>query len=419
MFLPREFWKLSFLWFFQLSSRTPTGKRGLFKNSLAVALLSFSIGLAALSLTFALVSGFEDVLGRAVQSSGGHVIHVLRRWSNFEQLSKWASQSPESVNRAEFYWATQGLLIGKSAGRGVMIEGRREWTREKGIVKALPDDRVHIQLGKPLAQILGVQVGDDVRLRLPGVINGSVVVRVTALLSHGIFEVDSRMAILEEQSLRNYLEKNDPQTLKDRPGDARGIRFFLDQDIYPPQNQNALKNWIQKYRENLGEDAKDETTHLFLDWKSSKASLFQGISYNKKELSLIMSLLGLVSALNIAATLVVLFLLRDREIAILNALGMGPRATRHWIFVQGFILGVLASTGGLILGRILAWILGKTPLAKIPEDIYNIGVLPMKFQFTEQLGVFVFGVCASVLCAWILGFRLSKTKSLAVLGSRR
>jgi ABC-type lipoprotein release transport system permease subunit len=130
----------------------------------------------------------------------------------FEQLEDFVKAAPPGIEHADFYWNSQGLLVGREAGRGVLIEGTRRSKNFPGSTKArvdLEDNEVRLSLGTPLAKILGVERGDRVRLLLPGVLKGSVVARVERLVSHGIFELDSRFAVVDDESLRNYLKKND------------------------------------------------------------------------------------------------------------------------------------------------------------------------------------------------------------------
>lgn len=379
-------------------------------------MISLAIGIGALSVTLALVSGFEWTLGRAVQESSGHVIHSFGRWQNYEQLEKFVAAAPKGVERAEFFWSSQGLVVGKTGGRGVLIEGRRL----AGTTRVdKPLEQVQISLGAPLAKLLGVSKGDKVRILLPGILQGSVEALVTGVLSHGIYEMDSRLVRVDDQSLRAYLKQKDPQTFATRPGDAHGIRYYLDPAIYSPTHMEALEKWKASYEAMARTLDPEEGIHRFVHWRDAKSPLFRGIDYNKKELSLVIGILTLVAALNIAATLVVLFLERDREVAILQALGMGPRDVLQWVGIQGVLLGVLSSLLGLGLGRAFGWILVRAPFIKIPEDIYNISQLPLKFDFVEQGSIFLFGTLASVGVALFLGIGLGRMNLLSVLGTRR
>jgi len=446
MFLPREWWKLGFLWFANLKSRSPHVRRGLFSTSFKVSILSLAIGVGALSVTLAVVTGFEWTLAKAISSAQGHVVHVSRRWRSFEELNNFVSISPPGVERAEYFWNSQGLVVGTQGGRGILIEGRRpielvnvseasqvsqesvaepynknenkieNETENKAEKK---DDEVEIRLGRALAERIGAEEGSTVRLLLPGVIRGSVNARVTQLVGFGFYETDSRLAYVDDESLRRVLKKRDPESFAKRPGDGFGVRYFMRADSFGVTDIKAVDEWIDQYRESVLEIDEKESIHQIYSWRDQKASLFRGIGYHKKELTFILSLLTIVAALNIAATLVVLFLERDREMAILQALGMSPWQIFQWICIQGLMLGALASSLGVGLGRIFGMILVRLPIAQIPADIYNLEVLPLKYEFSEQIMVFFFGVGASLLAALVLGWRLSRINLVTVLGSRR
>jgi lipoprotein-releasing system permease protein len=442
--LPWDWWKLSFLWFFQLKSRSPQAKQGLFRTSFRVSIFSLGIGIGALSVTLALVSGFEWTLGQAVQKSTGHVFQSFNRWHDLATLEKMVSSAPAGVERADFIWSSQGLVVGKKGGRGVLIEGRRaakgfplasstsagslavDSAAENSSPSSAPSatnsskpQLVKVILGKPLATYLGVERGETVRILLPGVIEGSLEASVEDLVSNGIYEMDSRLLIVDDESLRTELLRRDVKALENRPGDAHGIRFFLDPIKFSPYRIKELEAWIARYKEQILKMEPDEASHRLVHWRDAKSPLFKGIEYNKRELSLVMALLTLVAALNIGATLVVLFLERDRDVAILQALGLGPWQVLQWVGIQGLILGVLSSLVGLGVGRAFGWLLQVAPFAKVPEDVYNISSLPLHYDGFEQSSVFLFGIGVALFASLVLGLRLSKMNLLSVLGTRR
>jgi lipoprotein-releasing system permease protein len=415
-FLPLEWWKLSLLWFSNLKSRTPRARRGLFQTSLKVAALSLSLGVGALSVTLAIVTGFEWTLAKSVYQTQGHVLHLSHRWRSFAQMEKFASLAPSGVDHAEFFWSSYGLVVGPKGGRGVLIEGRR---RAGTTAHDRHYNEVHLKLGKPLADYLGVKKGGQVRIVLPKIIKGSIVAKVDDLVSNGMYEIDSRMVIVNDESLRSVMRERDPESFASRPGDAIGIRYFL-KPGFGPEGMDRLEAWTAQYKAAvLKYDKNNVDGHKFVNWREQKSSVFRGIGYNKIELTLVVSLLTLVAALNVAATLVVLFLERDREVAILQALGLSPNQTLQWIGIQGILLGLVSAVVGLALGRIFGWGLVRMPFAQLPEDIYNIGRLPLKFEFWEQLRVFAFGIGAALMAALMLGLRLSRINLVTLLGQRR
>ena len=443
LFLPRDWWKLSFLWFANLKTRSPRAKRGLFRTSLRVSVLSLAIGVGALSVTLAIVTGFEWTLAKAVSENLGHVVHVSKRWRLMPELERFVATAPQGVVSAEFFWSSQGLIVGPKGGRGVLIEGIRPSrfgvsgaqaslssqdtagaptganAPLSSIAPATLVPGVKVKLGRALADYLGAEKGKSVRILLPGILKGSIEATVTDLVSKGMYEMDSRFVQIDDASLRDYLALHDPEALKNRPGDAHGIRFHLDPVQFAPDKMPALEKWMADYRVSALKIDPEVEIHKFVSWRDQKNSIFKGIDYNKWELTIVLSLLTLVAALNVAATLVVLFLERDREVAVLQALGLTPGQVLQWVGLQGLILGTVSSALGIGVGRLFGFVLVRLPFAKIPADVYNISVLPLKFEFFEQSRVFAFGILASILVAAVLGLRLSRINLVSVLGSRR
>lgn len=349
-----------------------------------------------------------------VGQASGDVVWPMRSWRTDGELESYLAVLPkESLARAEAFWSSQGLIVGPKAGRGVWIEGRRDYLAKQNQVDAQSAGQaeIKIQLGDALAKILGVVPGDLVQLRLPGVVIHAVRARVTKLLSYGMYEIDSRAAIIDDISLRSYLAAFEPDVLAKRPGDAHGFRFFLNSSKDP----DAFKDLAQTELRTMLSEGDVE----LLGVREQKANLFRGIGYNKRELSLILGLLTLVAGLNVAASLVVLFLERDRDFALIQALGASRTQLFLWISTLGLILGLIGSALGLVLGRVLGLGLQQLPIARIPPEIYNLAELPLKFDFHEQLILFLGGALAALACAAALAASLSRMNLVGVLGSKR
>jgi lipoprotein-releasing system permease protein len=421
--LPREWWRLSAYWLLNLKSRTPPARQALFKHSLKVALLGLAIGVGALSVTLAIVTGFEWTLSQAVARAGGAVVHQLN-WRSMEDLEAMAAKAPEGVESYEIFWNTQGLITGPKGGRGVQIEGRRSYKSpsmklQPGELAPANDGSVEVSLGKPLALYLGVEPGDSVRLLLPGILRGSIPARVRRVVSFGMHEIDSRYAAVDDRSLRPRLQELDPQTYSQRPGDAHGIRFELDPRFLGPAGVPALDKWKSDYMAIVKAMPKGDEDPWMRTWFEQRKNLFGSVQLDKQILTVILSLLTLVAALNVAAVLVILFLERDREIAVVQALGLSRFQLIQWVGSQGLLIGVVASAVGVGLGMLFGRLLQVLPFARLPSDIYNLDRLPLRYEFAEQSWVFGFGVLAATFIALFLGGRLSRMSLLQVLGQRR
>jgi len=325
--------------------------------------------------------------------------------------------APGGWQKAQSLWQAQALLLSDEAAGGVLLEGLGPLTLKKApeaSIATLPA----LKLGKALADKLKLDVGDEARLLLPGLERSTLPIKVTDQISVGLHDLESRWAQLNDSSLTGWLKKNRPELLKKRPGVAHAIRFYMNEDFKGELGLGLLRKWQNEYNNNL-KALYPEDNFSFHLWKDQKRNLFQSVAFQKKILVIMMGLLSLIAFLNMAAVLVVLFLERDREIALLQAIGASQAQLRRWIAIQGFILGLVVTALGLFLAVLLAQILSLTPLGKLPFDIYQIKDLPISFIFKEQLLIALYAVGSCVLIAVLLGRRLAKINLLEVLGHRR
>lgn len=408
--LPLEWWKLSWIWLTQTKSRTPPARKGLLANSFQSSVWGLALSISALSVTLAIFSGFESVLAKSISSSVGYLTHFTR-WRTQDELDELVKHAPPGVVKAMSFWTSQGLLVGPSGGRGVMIEGRRG-----SGTPVPPGSPVLVNVGKPLAEALGVKAGDTIRILLPGILKGSVPAKVNEILEFGMHDIDSRLAVIIDESLRPVMQKLDPAAYADRPGDGHGLRYVLDFD---PRQMKRLEKWSADYQHSLQQAGIEDSTAAYRTWKDLHRNLLGSIELDKKVLTVLMGLLTLVATLNVAATLIVLFLERDREMAVLRAVGLSPRGLVSWIAIQGVLMGATASAIGLVLGRVFGWIISHLPWAQLPADIYHISRLPLLYDPQEQLLTCFFGVLCACLIAVLLGRQLAHSRLLDVLGQRR
>jgi len=427
--LPREWWKLSALWLLNLKNRTPSSRRALVGQSVRIALIGLSCGLAALSLTLAIVSGFEWKLSEYVATTGGDLLHQ-NSWMHYDGLKARAALAPtEGVEGVEIFWASPALVVGPEGGRGVTIEAGRRFNSVADFLAstadvASPDSGelpvLEVEVGKALADSIKAEVGSQIRILVPGVMRASIQGKVTSLRHIGIHDIESRWLKIDDRQLRTLLQAKDPQAFESRPGDAHGIRYFLEESYHHPNTPEKLKRWQDSYRERL-DAAADPGLHepLLRSWLEQRQNLFGAIGLDKMVLTVVLGLLCLVAGLNVAAALVVLFLERDREIAVLRAVGLSRGQLLGWILIQGTLMGLVSALAAVVLARVFGFILQRLPIAELPSEVYNLSHLPLKFVGSEQLAVFAFGVLAAWLFSLVLGISLVKGSFLDTLRHRK
>lgn len=137
------------------------------------------------------------------------------------------------------------------------------------------------------------------------------------------------------------------------------------------------------------------TPYRALDWRAQNRSLFQALTLEKLGMGVIVLLIVVVAAFNIVSNLVILVGYKTREIGILRTMGMTARSIRNIFFAQGIAVGVLGTTGGLLLGLGVSTAIGRYKLIRLDPQTYFIDHLPVTIQAGDVATI----VAASLLVA--------------------
>jgi lipoprotein-releasing system permease protein len=86
---------------------------------------------------------------------------------------------------------------------------------------------------------------------------------------------------------------------------------------------------------------------------------------------------------------------KTREIGILKAMGMTARSVRRVFFTQGLVIGLAGTVLGLVLGVVVADLIGAKRLIPLDPSVYFIDHLPVATQWSDV----VITVLASITIA--------------------
>src|SRR5204863_2653459 len=112
--------------------------------------------------------------------------------------------------------------------------------------------------------------------------------------------------------------------------------------------------------------------YLATDWTEMNRSFFQALSLEKIAMSLTIGLIMMVAALNIVASLILLVMEKNRDIAILKTMGASARSVTVVFMLQGLIIGLAGTLVGGALGVSISRILDRYQLIRVPVDVYQI-----------------------------------------------
>ncbi|HSL92090.1 MAG TPA: lipoprotein-releasing ABC transporter permease subunit [Candidatus Limnocylindrales bacterium] len=342
-----------------------------------ISVAGVTVGVMALIIVLAVMSGFEKELKDRILGATAHV-HVTSLDGSIADPFSVAGRVRRisGVEGASPYIFSQMMIssgVAASGGvlRGVDVATIGEVTRlpkdiTQGSIDALrkkdPAGLPGILLGKELAGNLGVSLGDVVEILVPG---GNVTplgtfprvtrFRVGGISESGMYEYDSTFAYVSFPEAGKLLGMDERGT---------GIEVKV-ADVY------AAGKVAARIRSTLG------PPYWAKDWMQSNRNLFSALRLEKAVMFIILVLIVMVAAFNIISTLIMIVMEKTRDIAVLMTMGATRKTILRVFALAGVLIGVVGTGLGTALGMILCDLLRRYQFIRLPSDVYYISTLPV------------------------------------------
>ncbi len=365
-----------------------------------ITILSISgvtVGVMALIVVIAVMAGFESDLKQRILGVESHIV-LMRHDGSVADYQRISEQIKElrGVEAATPFIYTQIMLRSSSGVSGAVLRGI-DPKSAGGVIKILENSALQnlsqieqqenskpfvpgIILGKELSRNLGVVLGDAVYLISSrgmispiGYLPAMKRFKVVGLFESGMYEYDGSLA---------YINLTDAQRLLHMEGAVTGIEVRVD-DIYDARS--ISKKIVSK----LG------FPYWARDWMRMNQNLFSALKLEKTVMFIILALIVLVAAFNIASTLIMMVMGKTKDIAILKAMGAMDSSIRKIFIFKGMIIGAVGTTLGVCLGFTICKLLEKYKFIQLPGDVYYISTLPVRL---ETLDVVMIASAAMVIC---------------------
>ncbi|MCW7754201.1 lipoprotein-releasing ABC transporter permease subunit [Desulfobotulus sp. H1] len=357
-----------------------------------LSVFGVALGVMALVVVIAVMSGAETDFRKRILGLEPHVL-LMGQGGGITD----AAGAQEKLKGFAGVNATAPFVYGKvvlrSSGgmggaflRGVDPEGQQvsiEGIDKKSLRVQLkqPESGASpgIILGKNLAAELRVAVGDTVQVMSPEFMLSPVGMmpkvrrfEVTGLFSSGLYEYDGALCYVRIEEASGLLGMGDKVT---------GIGIWVE-DVYKA--------------EIIGEEIRDAFGWGFWtrNWMEMNKNLFSALKLEKTAMFVILTLIILVAAFNIASSLIMMVMEKTRDIAILMAMGATRSLIRRIFVLQGMIIGITGTCLGILAGVGLCLFLERYPIVKLPEA-YPFTTLPVLLEWGD---VFVIGGASLLIC---------------------
>nr|WP_239578542.1 ABC transporter permease [Archangium primigenium] len=241
-----------------------------------------------------------------------------------------------------------------------------------------------IVLGRELATILRVVVGDRVNVISPqgaelgpaGLIPKSRAYRVAGIFYSGMYEYDAKFAYILLAEAQKLFSSDGPTGIElkvDDVDDARTISKKVASELggYP-------------YRAR--------------DWGEIHRNIFSALRLEKLVMGIILSIIIIVAAGLIVATVIMLVLEKRKEIAVLKALGVSDGGIVKIFLAEGLQIGVAGGLLGLFSGLAWCYFILKVGI-KLDPSVYYIPNLPVKIEPVQTALAVVIAVLVTYLAS--------------------
>jgi len=244
-----------------------------------------------------------------------------------------------------------------------------------GTLKGFGDD-FSVAIGRRLADLMGLKVGDRLQLVSPayvatpmGVMPRSVSARVSAIFCAGMYDYDANFV---------YAPLTDVQRLLDLGSKVTGIEVFVNEDA-------SLSNVRRRVTDAVGFQG------WVFDWFQANASFFAAIQAQTNVMFLVLTLIVLVAAFNIVSSLVMLVRTKTADIAILRTMGASRGAILRVFLIDGLAIGGAGTVIGVVLGlgfarnieAIRQWLQNTFGLVLFDETLYLLAEMPAHIEWME------------------------------------
>ena len=364
-----------------------------------VSIAGITLGVAALIGTVGIMTGFKEDVQSKILGTTAHILvndRMKESMVDYEDQVKKVAAVPDVVAATPFIFR-QVLLTSPSGVQGIILRGidpAREGTVTElahNLVNSNLDDlarqnkvvipekerepngpdtamRPGIILGKELSMRLGAFPGGALNVVSPvGPVTGASMTPkirqfvVVGIFQSGMYEYDSSLA---------YIELGEAQKFFNMGASVTGIEVKVTDVFRAADIARAIEH-------HLG------FAFWARDWMQMNRNLFSALKLEKTMMFLLLVLITIVASFNIVSTLTMIVTEKQREIAILKAMGATRKGIMRIFMLNGLIIGCSGAAIGVPLGYTFLWLIQT--FWTFDPTVYYISRIPVHVLGSDVL----------------------------------
>ena len=362
-----------------------------------LASLGIVLGVMALIIVLSVMNGLENYQKQQVLSSIPHAIvsedQPISTEKTLENLPHFVQKAVPINTTNVIYQTAKGVSAGQIIGiQAFSDDPLVESFEQTKFNEILPSGEFKLVIGDQLAQKLGMNIGDKIRLMIT---ENSQYTPFGRVPMQRLFTVsDIYYDYGEASGYEAFANITDiGRLMRIQPQQAQGYRLFLNDPFQ------------------ITELPQHFPTQKITDWRVQKGEFFQAVRMEKNMMGLLISLIIVVAISNIVTSLSLMVVDKQGEIAILQTHGLTKSQVRSVFIYQGLLVGFVGTLLGAILGILATLNLTDIVSAVNPQGVF----LPTELSFVQMIFVIGFSLLLSLLSTLYPAYRAAKVEPAAAL----
>lgn len=372
-----------------------------------ISIIGIAVGVAALLVALSVFNGFSGVVTSVLIGFDPHLrIEKKGGFSQDEYAGMIAYiQKTGEVHAFAPFVSGKAMLTSGSFNRVVYLKGMEQ--ADAGGVTGLKSRMVigdlafqdtsglpGIVIGLTLADRLSAVAGNDIIIYSPQAIQtaitgismpGGMRFRVTGIYESNNKEYDAGYAFISLADARSVFETH-----------ARldGVEIRL----HDYSRSEELKKRLVKSM---------PAGTVISTWFDLHRSLYRVMKLERWTGYILLSIIIIVATFNMLGSLTMGVIEKERDISVLQAMGMTRGNISRLFMTEGLFLGLLGTISGMLLGGVILFLQMKYNIFPLDTTIYIIPAIPVEIRWSDFLVIGCSSIGLSYLAAWYPARRAS------------
>ncbi len=347
-----------------------------------IAIIGTAGGLAAFIIAQSLANGFREQLQEKILANTAHILVYRNDGADFADFQETISkiQQNSNVKSANATTYRNALLLhNDNFNYAVLraVEDSKIPQFQDSEISGFQDSKqtIEISVGQELAEKSGLKIGDIAKIIAVSdefSAPNAVEVKIVGTFRTGLYEYDSTWIYLSLEDAARIAGKSQIT--------ATAINISLN-------NVDKAEKVSLELQKTLGNEFK------ILSWQEANRPLFAAMTFERRIVLFIISLIVLLAVLNITTNLALLVNERRADIAVLRTCGAKTHQIIFIFLIEGLFLGAIGAVSGIWLSLLICWLCNYFRLISLPEGVYSVN----EVQFLPQVSEIIYALFALIL----------------------